>query len=480
MSRHALLIIPLTLLAGCTVGPNYKRPEVAGDAGQWVEPAVAGAVDTHWWREFGDPQLTALIEKALAKSPDLAEAEARLHEARANRDAAAGGVAPTLTTVGSANQNALSRNGLFPLDSLPNFPRQYSMFDFGFDASWEIDLWGRVKRKVEATEARTAAAEAGIADVRVMLAAEIARNYLDLRAAQAQVKALTTIAEADGEIARLTRLRFEHGESSRIDHETAGSAARTSSSQLGDARAAAAAAAYRIGVLAGMTPEDVAPMLREPGAQPVSPDSILEGVRSDLLQRRPDVRRAERELAAATAEIGVAKADLFPRFSLLGSVGQQAQDPSDLFTGDSTRFQIGPSFSWPIFNAGTIRAQVHAAGARADAAAASYEKAVLGALGDSETAINRFLNARGTLAHAEGALVAQTAAYQLATRRADRGEDDRLDLMRAEKALGGAERAAIAARQAKAQAAVALFKALGGGWEGDLSGAPLARSGPAR
>jgi outer membrane protein, multidrug efflux system len=272
------------------------------------------------------------------------------------------------------------------------------------------------------------------------------------------------LAASDAELARLTRLRFTAGEASRLELERAEAAARTRAAAVPDARARASAAAYRIAALIGLPPEQVVPELQPARPLPAAPDTILVGVRSELLQRRPDVRRAERELAAATADIGVATADLFPRFSLFGSLGQQARNPADLFSGDSTRLQIGPSFSWPIFSAGRIRAQIRASDARAQGAAARYEKAVVGALADSEAAINRFLNARAALEQAEAAAERERAGFGLAERRAAGGEDDRLALERARQSLLAAERSRDQARAAKAQAAAALYKALGGGW----------------
>lgn len=475
------LLMPL-LLAGCTVGPDYRRTAAPGASTTgWTEPADTGAVDPRWWRQFDDAELTALIERAAKSAPDLREAEARLREARASRDAATGGALPSLTAKGSVTQNRLSNNGQIPLGQIPfpGFSRDLSLFDLGFDASWEVDLWGRQTRKVEGADARADAAEAGRRDAMVALFAEIARNYVDLRAAQSDAASLAAIADADADLARLTRLRFDAGEASALDRDTADSAARASAAAVPDARAAAAAAAYRIAALVGAAPEEIAPaLLAAPAPLPASPDTILVGVRSDLLERRPDVRRAERELAAATADIGVAKADLFPRISLLGSIGQQARHAGDLADGGSTRFQIGPSFSWPIFAGGTIRANIRAADARADAAAARYEKAVLGALSDSEAAINRFLNARAAGTDAAAALTAQQAAFRLADQRAASGEDDRLALLRAARARLAAERAATDAARTKAQAAVALFKALGGGWQAE--GEALARAEAAR
>lgn len=464
MPRFFLLALPL-LVAGCTVGPDYRRPAPdAATQAPWLEPGTPGAVDLAWWDSFGDAQLSALVARALAGAPDLREAEARLAEARANRDAVAGGRLPSLQATGSATENRLSENGQLPIGNIPGVDRQFRLFDLGFDASWELDFWGRRTRQIEAANARADAALYAQRDVMLTLIGEVARSYFDLRAAQADAASAGALAAADTELARLTRLRVSAGESSQLELERAESTARASAAAVPDAEARAAAAAYRIATLVGVAPEEVAPALRRPASLPASPDRILVGVRSELLERRPDIRRAERELAAATADIGVATADLFPRFSLFGSIGQQARTPGDLFSGESTRLQIGPSFSWPIFSGGTIRAQIRAADARAQGAAARYEKAVLGALGDSETAINRFLNARTGEVEASAALDRERAAYALAEKRQANGEDDRLTLLRAREALLAAERRADQARAAKGQAAVALYKSLGGGW----------------
>ena len=462
MSR-TLPLLALALLAGCTVGPDYQRPQqlVAPD---WIENGTPGPIDLQWWKAFGDAKLTTLIESALAGTPDLKEAEARLAEARANRDAAAGGRLPSVTAKGSATENVLSENGQLPIGQIPGVEREFRLFDLGFDASWELDFWGRRTRQVEAASARVEAAEFARRDVMLTLIAEIARNYADLRAAQADAAHAQALADADAGLARLTRLRFDAGEASRLESERAESAARTSAAAVPEASARAAAAAYRIAALLGVAPEQAVPDLLAPAPLPAAPAQILVGVRSELLERRPDVRRAERELAAATADIGVATADLFPRFSLFGSVGQQARDPADLLSGNSTRLQIGPSFSWPIFNMGTIRAQIRAADARADAAAARYEKAVTGALSDSEAAINRFLNARRSATEAEAAREREAAALALAERRTAAGEDDRLAALRARESWLATARRADQAHAALLQAAVALYKALGGGW----------------
>lgn len=467
MPRLLAMLLPITALAGalagCTVGPDYARPEPRG-AAQWLEPGTPGPVDLVWWDRFGDPQLSALVARATAGSPDLAEARARLAEARASRDATRGGSLPRVDARGSATQNMLSENGQLPIRNIPVFEREFPLYDLGFDASWELDFWGRQARQNEAAAAREQAALFAQRDVMLTLIAEVARTYLELRAAQAGLATAEALAAADSELAGLTELRARAGEANRIEADRADATARASAAAVPQARAQAAAAAYRIAALVGAPPEEVVPALLTAAPLPASPDEILVGVRSELLERRPDVRRAERELAAASADVGVATADLFPRFSLMGSLGQQARAPGDLFSSDSARLQIGPSFSWPIFSGGAVRARLRAADARSEAAAARYDKAVIGALADSEAAINRFLNARAAAAEAEASVARERSAFALAERRAAAGEDDRLALARARQALLAAERRRNDAAAQRAQAAVALYKALGGGW----------------
>jgi len=460
-----LALAPLLLgVSGCTVGPDYERPETT-IAENWLEPAVPGPVDADWWSSFGDAQLASLIERAIASSPDLREAEARLAEARANRDAARGGRLPQVEAAGSATENVLSENGQLPVGAIPGFDRQFSLFDLGFDASWELDFWGRNRRQIEAAEARADAALWGRRDALVSLVAELARNYVELRGAQAELAAAEEQVAARAELARLTGLLFDAGETSRIEAEQAESQRAAVAAVRDGLAAQAAAAAYRIAVLVGDPPEDVVPALRESSPIPEPPSTIVSGVRSELLERRPDIRRAERELAAATADIGVATADLFPRFSLLGSVGLQAREPGDLLSESSGRVMVGPSFSWPIFSGGRIRARIRGADARAEGAAARYDRAVIGALAESESAANRFANATSAAAEASAALERETQAYRLTEMRVEQGEDDRLALMRARLRMAEAQSRERNAAEARTTAAVALYKALGGGWD---------------
>ncbi len=462
----SVAIAPL-LLAGCTVGPDYKRPETKAASAQWIEPGTAGDLDLVWWKRFGDPLMDGLITQALASSPSAREALARVKEARAGESAARGGALPSVEAKGAATRNRLSENGELPLKSLqsiPGFEREFGLFDAGFDAGWEIDLWGSQRRQIEAAHARAGAAEAGQREAMVMLAGEIARAYIELRQAQAAAISARENAQADADLAHLMELRTKVGESAPIDLNRARSAANQSEDQRVAAEVRSRAAAYRLAALAGRAPEELIPQLSAPGPIPRAPETIVTGLRSDLLRRRPDVTRAEQDLAAATADIGVATADLFPRFSLIGGISQQARDAGDITSGSSTRFVIGPTFSWPIFTAGRVRARIRAADARADAAAARYDQAVANALADSESAINRFLNARTRATATERALDEENRAFALSLKRLESGEDDRLAFARARKALVAAQLADDAARTEQSLAAAALFKALGGGW----------------
>lgn len=463
--RRLFLAAPLLLgLGACTaVGPDYVAPQTAATP-KWLEPADPGAIDPAWWRQFGDPQLTGLIERALAEAPTLAEARARLAEARADRDATLGRRLPQVNASGSATTNRISENGQIPAGQTPGFPTGYDLFDIGFDSSWEIDFWGRREREGQAAQARVAAAEARVEDALVMLTGEIARTYIDLRSAQLQIVEAERNAVAASEIARLARLRYQAGEGNKLEADRADADAAGARESVAGIRAQASAAAYRLGSLVGAPPEDVVPALQESAPLPQTPETILAGLRSDLLRRRPDIRAAERDLAAASADIGVATADLFPRFSLVGGLGTQSRSVGGLADSGSLRFSIGPSFSWPIFAGGRIRAQIRAADARADVAAARYEKAIAEALADSESAINRYLAAQRSQTEVAYALAAQQSAFALAKTRLEAGEDDRLMLERAAREILSRERSLTNARTATAQAAVAVYKALGGAW----------------
>lgn len=470
--KALLLAIPLAMsLPGCTVGPDYRPPAPA--AGEtWIAPVSSAEVDAAWWTRFGDPLLTELVEVAISGNKDLEEAAARLGEARASRDAVLGGRAPQVAASAAATRNRLSENGLLPVGRVPGLGPDVDIYDAGFDASWEIDLWGRMKRASQGAEARAQSAEEARRAVVIQVIAEVVRTYIDLRAAQSLWANAIADANAQQEIARLVAERLRVGLASRFDLVRAQAQARATAATIPGYEGDAAAAAFRLALLLGKRPEELYDRLRQPGSLPQVNFEIRAGLRSDLLRRRPDIRQEERDLAASTADIGVATADLFPRFSLFGGIGQQAREPGDLFSADSLRFQFGPSLRWPIFSGGRIRAQIRAADARADVAMARYERAVLSALADSETAINRYASAGRTRLERNEARAVAAEAVSLARKRYLAGEDDLTALLQAQTSFTAADRLSIQASTAELQQLTTLYKSLGGGWEKTDGSAP--------
>ncbi len=452
-------------LAACAVGPRYSQPPTVPAAPAWTEAASTAAVDPAWWRSLGDPVLSELVQAALDRNLDLRTAQAQIREARANRDATFGPRLPQVSVAGSANRNELSSNGEFPINSIPGFSRRFNLLDLEFDASWEIDFWGRNARSVEAADARVDSATEALRNVQLQTVAEVVRAYVDLRSAQAQIASIAQDAQARTQTAALVTARYQAGEASRFDEARAQAQVFTTRSQLpglgGDARGAV----YRLALLTARAPEALVALADQPASLPPVPPNVGVGMRSELLRRRPDIRQAERELAAATADIGVATADLFPRVSLIASVGQQSQHGANFFSGASTLYQFGPSLSWPIFSAGRVRAQIRAADARGDEAAARYEKAVLTALADSETALNRYAATAAQRRDRDAARTHSALALELAAQRYGQGEDDLLTLLEAQLDYGSADQAALLAQASQMTALVALYKALGGGWE---------------
>jgi NodT family efflux transporter outer membrane factor (OMF) lipoprotein len=320
---------------------------------------------------------------------------------------------------------------------------------------------------VQGANARAEAAEASLRDVVLSLRAEIARTYVELRAAQTRLATLTGDAAAQERIAGLTQQRTDAGEASRFDAARAHGLARATAAQIPALQGDVAAAAWRLALLTGQPPESADAALLVPAPIPQAPDVVALALRSDLLRRRPDVRAAERQLAAASADLGAATADLFPRLTLVGAVGRQARDAGDLTESTSTRFGVGPQLHWPIFDRGRLHAAVRGADARTTAAAARYEAAVLGALTETETTANRFARAGEALVLSREALDAQRAALGHARDRQAAGEADLIELLTVESAYASVQQAATQAEAARALQAVALYKALGGGATAD-------------
>ncbi|WP_295529540.1 efflux transporter outer membrane subunit [Novosphingobium sp. Chol11] len=464
--RRLILFLPLPLLAAaCTaVGPDYKRPATPGEAAAWVSSANTAPAELSPWAALGDPVLSDLIDKAIAANLDIAEAEAKLREARAQRGVTGSRTLPSASLNGAAQQTQVSLNGQFPAANIPRFDRNFSLFDAGFDASWEIDLWGGVRRAVQSADRQIDAARARAADVRLQTVAEVVRTYAQLRGSQAALANVRADAQSAADTARIVHQRFQAGEAARFDDARAEEQARTAAAAIPGLEADMRAAAFKLALLTARAPDAVTGLIETPTPLPALPANVAVGLRADMLRRRPDIRAAEADLAAATANIGAETANLYPRLSLTGGVNQQSRRPGDLVSNDSLGFSVGPRLSWAIFDAGKVRAQIRAAGARADGATARYTKAVLAALADSETAINRYAAATASVRERDAARAASQISLGLARQRYQAGEDDLLALLAAQTAYSNADRAAAAARQAALETYATLVKALGGGW----------------
>jgi NodT family efflux transporter outer membrane factor (OMF) lipoprotein len=475
--NHVIAIGAL-LLAGCTVGPNYHPPKMAVPPGFAQVQPQTGASDAElatWWTAFGDPELSTLINRALAQNLDVETAAARIREARAREVVAGAATLPQVDAEPSATRQRISEHAI-PVPpgaggggmggggsfGLPG--SEFNTFRIGFDASWEIDLFGRTRRSVEASRARTGAAIWNRRDLQVSVAGEVANAYLILRTLQQR------LANAEVELARQERFerlvaaRARGGLVTGQDLEQQRSERAAAAAAIPVLRAQADAQVHALGVLTGDTPEALIGELSPAKALPPAPPLIPAGLRSDLLRRRADIRAAERELAASTADIGVMIADLYPRFSLTAAPALVSTALASLLTWASRSYSVGAALDWPLFNGGRTRGNIVVANARQDQALIAYRKAVLAALQDVEDALSKSDGDRRQLASLGDALGAATRAEDIARARYRGGLVTYSDVLLAQARHLSLESQTIETKGALARDTVALFKALGGGW----------------
>ena len=459
LKKAGLTLAPL-LLAACAVGPDYETPDTA--AAEFLNTTSAGLitapVEAEWWRQFGDPVLEDLVTRSLAGSPDLRIAEARVAEARALFSEQRLDYAPTVTThAGFSRQDS-------PVPQTGSLvPVTYDVYDLGFDAAWEVDVFGRVRRGVEAAQANAEAAEADYRAAQVRLAAEVAREYFELRGAQQRLDVALANLENQRESLRLTRVRLELGAGQELDVASATARLAQTEALVPPLAAAGKRAAYRLAVLLGERPGELDAAL-VPTEADARVAAIHIGDAADLLRRRPDVQSAERQLAAQTARIGVATADLFPTLSVTGFVGFVSGTSSSLFDEGSDAWFVTPRLDWAAFDIGSARARVRAAEAGADAALARYEQTVLLALEETENAFVAYAEEQKRLASLVESAAASRRAAELARIQYREGAVDFLRLLDAESTVLEAEDAVTAAETSLNTNAVAIYKALGGGW----------------
>ncbi|HVU23428.1 MAG TPA: efflux transporter outer membrane subunit [Opitutus sp.] len=458
----ALALAVLAFTAGCTVGPDYHAPAAtAVKMKTWAAaPAVTdnAAASDAWWTNFNDPLLGRLVERALSASPDIALAEQRIREARAGVRLAGGRAYPQIGA--SAAKMEFRRTG--PLNTV--FPGSYPTFQTGFDASWEIDLWGGTRRAVESAGAALQATQEAARGVRVALAAEVGRAYVELRATQRRLAIARTNLALQQRTLALTHERLHAGVASRLDALRAEALVANTEALVPQLEDGVVRETHLLAVLIGEEPDALAGELAAPEPIPTAPAQVALGLPAELLRRRPDIRAAERRLAAATARIGATKAQLYPHLGLSGTIGFVSTRSADLFDYSNRYFSLGPGLHWNLFDAGRVRAQVDAAAARAEGAYAAYRKTVLGALADVENALGAY-QAEERRQHALAAAAgAARGAVATATELYRQGVTDFLSVLDAERSLAAAEDAIAQSDRAVSTDLIALYKSLGGGW----------------
>ena len=461
MSRGVALAVA-AVLAGCAVGPNYKRPDtpVAQQFAGAETSTYSTAQDpqVEFWKQFDDETLNQLVSDSLTANHDLRIALGHLVEARAARRESTFDLAPTVTAAGG-HQNQLAPQAVY------GFPVTASYYDAGFDATWELDFFGRIRRNIEANTAQLRGAEANLHDAQTSVIAEVARTYFELRGQQTQLDVAQRNVINQTDTLKLTQARLEAGRGTELDTSRAQSQLSTTLSTIAPLQAAVARSIHRLGVLTGRDPNALTTLLAPARDLPELPQIAAVGDPASLLRRRPDIRGAERQLAASTALVGVAIGDYFPKVTFTGNFTYSAAQPSNLGTAPSRGYVIGPGISWAAFDLGRVHAQVAQARARDDVALATYEKTVLGALEETENALVTHARARDSLTHVADAAAASATAARLARTRYQGGYVDFLEVLDSERTQLQAEDTLAQSRTTTATSLIAVYKALGGGWE---------------
>jgi NodT family efflux transporter outer membrane factor (OMF) lipoprotein len=465
----AMLSLGLALAApGCSlIGPEYTRPE-APTAADWLDADAGGVLRrdasdlTAWWRVFDDPVLDHLVETAYRENPTLQTAGARVLEALARRGIAVGNLYPQQQDgFGSYGRYELSENRA----NQGGVDSKFGDWQVGFDAFWELDVWGKLRRGIEAADAELSASVADYDDVLVSLIAEVAANYVSLRTTEEQLAVARDNVAIQEKSFDIADQKYQGGAVSALDSLQAKSLLEDTRSLIPRLEASIRQTENTLCFLLGMEPRDLSELLGEGGAIPSAPPTLAVGIPADIVRRRPDVRFAERSLAAQSARIGIAKADYLPSFSLTGTISFAAEDFSDLFKGDSLEGFGGPSFRWAILNYGRISNNVRVQDARYQSLISAYEDSVLRAQAEAENAIAGFLGAGREVAHLAASVGAAGRAVEIAVYQYREGAADYTRVLNTQQFLVTEQDRWVATRGQVALNLTALYKALGGGWE---------------
>lgn len=462
-------VFTMWVLSGCAVGPDYVPPDTPmPDAWQLeLGRGLADSDDTisTWWTVFDDQVLDGLIERARSGNLDLQAAVARIDEARAIRGISRGEWFPAVD-IGAEYQRKREPVSLLG----PIGGDTESFYDAGIDASWELDFFGRIRRSNESADASLAATIEDYRDALVILYADVAGTYIELRTAQTRLTSARENVEAQKGTLELTRKRYKAGLSPELDIRQAElNVARTESS-IPTFRQQIAEAIHRLGVLVGAYPATLRSQLSAVAGIPTPPPEVAVGLPVDLLRQRPDLRSAERTIAANSAKIGVATSDLYPRFSLLGTFAFSALDASDMFTSVATNFKVGPTVQWSIFNGGRVLSNIRAEEARTQLALVDYENTVLEALEEATNAIVAYVQQSERRDALDRSVVAASESVRLVKRLYRSGLTNFQNVLDMERSLFAQQDALAASNGSVAFNLIRIYKSLGGGWQPSASG----------
>jgi len=477
-------------LAACAAGPNYRTPRpdlpekfaaaagapaaAPGQAASGVNPPAveAAAVDTAaWWRSLNDPELNSLVERAIKSNLDLEIALTRLQQARTFEAVVVGHALPQVDATageGRGTGTDLTRaRAEQPLRSADNGGGLEHINTLaGFDAVWEIDVFGKYRREIQAARFDTQAAAAARSNVITSIVADVVRAYIDLRGYQIQLGVLRQASDVLRESLRIVNIRYERGITNELDVALATRELNTLDAEIAPEEAQVSATQYAIAVLLGEYPETIAQELKTPDLIPAMPGPAAPGLPVDLLKRRPDIQQAERELAASTARIGVATADLFPQVALVGAIGsQQGQAPGSTRTVGKHIWSFGPGAIWPLLDFGALDAEVDIADLEAHASLMNYRRTILNAVQQVDTALDAYAAEQVRLKDLGLAMLAGQRAVELATERYNRGLTDYLNVVDAERQYYDIQSQYVSAQMSQGEQFVQLYKSLGGGWQ---------------
>jgi NodT family efflux transporter outer membrane factor (OMF) lipoprotein len=463
----AALLVASTMLAGCAVGPDYGTPGLVlsnnwSNAKPNRTPPVADL--RQWWRRLNDPVLNALIEQAVQSNLDVAAAKAKIREARATRRQAIGALLPLVTGSGSGIRNQVSTNTV----AAEGPTSTYNQFQAGFDSSWELDVFGANRRAFEAASFSVDANEDNLRATLLTLIGDVTAYYVEARGYQARIALARRTAASQRETAALTQRKFDAGSASAVDINKAIATAATTEANIPTYEVSFAEDVHRLGVLLGREPTALTQPMSRAAPIPSPRLPLPQGIPADVLTMRPDVRKAERQLAQYTAKIGQAEAALYPSVSLTGSVSTAAFKAGDLAKKSTIGWSFGPELSVPIFNGGQLRAAVEVAEAQRDQYHVAWRAAVLTALEDVENAIVSLSKERVRIRSLEEAARRYREAARLAHALYQTGSYSFLDVLDAERTLYTAEDTLLQSRVAIATDFISLAKGLGGGWDGEI------------